>query len=59
MLSNSKNIVMEWMSPPHTLAQLLLTTLYIYFVENRGTLKVNNYFQNPIVIYDSKLFEEN
>ncbi len=46
------------MSSPHTLAQLLLTTLFIYFVENQGALKVNNYFQNPIVIYDNKLFEE-
>jgi hypothetical protein len=35
MLNNSRNIVMKWVShsrPP--LPKLLLTTLYIYFMEN-------------------------
>jgi len=43
-------------SPPW--AQLLSTTLYIYFMEKWGALKTNNYLKNPIVIYDdSRLFE--
>jgi hypothetical protein len=40
--------------PPLHLAQLLLTTLYIYFMKNWGALKI----KNPIVINGSKLFEE-
>jgi hypothetical protein len=43
-------------NPPPT--QLLLTTLYIYFVENWGALKINNDLKNPIVIYDSRFFKE-
>jgi hypothetical protein len=31
------------MSPPPPWAQLLSTTLYIYFVEKWGALKTNNY----------------
>jgi hypothetical protein len=47
-------------SPPFPthIAQLLSTTLYIYFVENQGALKINNYFKIFIFIYDSKFFEE-
>jgi len=30
--------------PPHPPTQLLLITLYIYFVENWGALKINNHF---------------
>jgi hypothetical protein len=51
MLSNSITII------PST--QLLSTTLYINFMENWGALKTNNYLKNPIVIYDSRWFEEN
>jgi hypothetical protein len=29
--------------PPPPTTQLLSTTLYIYFVENSGALKINNY----------------
>jgi len=39
-------------------AQLLSTTLYIYFIENWGALKINDDKKNPIVIYDSRLFEK-
>jgi len=49
------------MTPPPSLPpcpQLLLTPLYIYFMENWGALKINNHKKNPIVIYDSGLFEE-
>jgi hypothetical protein len=28
-------------------------------MENWGALKINNYLKNPIVIYDSGLFEKN
>jgi hypothetical protein len=35
MLSNSRNII--------PLTQLLSTTLYIYFMENWGALRINNY----------------
>jgi len=45
------------MSPP--LVQRLLTKLYIYFMENWVALKINNYLKNPIIIYDSRLFEKN
>jgi len=43
-------------NPP---AQLLSTTLYIYFMENWDALKINDYKKNPIVIYDSRLFKNN
>jgi hypothetical protein len=28
-------------------------------MENWVALKINNYLKNPIIIYDSRLFEEN
>ncbi len=56
ILNNSRDIVMEWMSPPHPI--VVNNILYIYFVEKWGALKINNYKKNPIVIYDNRLFEE-
>jgi len=47
------------MSPPSLPAQLLLTTFkYIYFHGKLGCLENEYLLKNPIVIYDSKLFEE-
>jgi hypothetical protein len=44
--------------PPRTPTQLLSTTLNIYFMENWGALKTNNYLKNPIVICDNGLLEK-
>jgi len=38
---------------------IVVTTLYIYFLENLCALKINNHLENPIVIYDSRWFEKN
>jgi len=45
-------------TPAPPTAQLLLTTLYIYFVENWDALKIKIIKKNPIVIYDNRLFEK-
>jgi hypothetical protein len=58
MLSNSKKLSWKWVSPPSPPpAQLLSTTIYIYFMENWGALKINIYLKNLIIIYDNRLFE--
>jgi hypothetical protein len=44
--------------PKGTLACRFVKKLYIYFVENWGALKINNYEKKFISIYNSRLFEE-
>jgi hypothetical protein len=43
MLSNSKNIFMEWVSPlPPPPYLIVVNNIVIYFVENWGALTINN-----------------